>query len=107
MAKKEKAQKEKPLEKMTAKELRETALSLPEITGAHGMNKEELLAAIKQARGIVDDKKEKGANIREIKKKVASLKEEKRKAQTEGNKKRIDMLRRKLSRMKKKTRRAA
>ena len=47
MAKKEKPEKkEKPLDKMTAKELREIALKIPEITGVHGMNKAELLATV-------------------------------------------------------------
>ena len=56
MGKKEKAEKkEKPLEKMTAKELRDVALTIPEISGVHGMNKEEVLAAIKKARGIKED----------------------------------------------------
>jgi hypothetical protein len=36
---------EKALEKMTAKELREVAAGIPEITGAHGMKKDELLSA--------------------------------------------------------------
>jgi len=42
MGKKErKDKKEKPLDKMTATELRKHALELGEITGVHGMNKEE------------------------------------------------------------------
>ncbi|MBF0508273.1 MAG: transcription termination factor Rho, partial [Deltaproteobacteria bacterium] len=49
---KKKIQKEKPLEKMTAKELRELALSLGEIVGVHGMDKEELIVAIKTVKGI-------------------------------------------------------
>ena len=44
----------KPLDKMTVKELREVALELPQITGVHGMNKPELLAAVKEAKGIED-----------------------------------------------------
>ena len=43
---------EKPLEKMTVKALREIAKEIPEITGAHGMKKEELLVAIKEVRGV-------------------------------------------------------
>ena len=39
--------KEKPLEKMTAKELREMALGLPGIEGVHAMKKEELITAIR------------------------------------------------------------
>ena len=56
MAKKErKEKKEKPLDKMTATELRKYALDLGEISGVHGMNKEELLSAIKQVKGIKDE----------------------------------------------------
>jgi hypothetical protein len=52
MGKKEKKdKKEKPLDKMTATELRKYALELGEISGVHGMNKEELLAAIKEGEG--------------------------------------------------------
>ncbi|MBW2318846.1 MAG: transcription termination factor Rho, partial [Deltaproteobacteria bacterium] len=53
---KKKEKKEKPLDRMTAKELREIALKVPDIVGAHGMNKVELLAVVKEARGIVDEK---------------------------------------------------
>ena len=43
---------EKPLEKMTVKALREIAKEIPEITGVHGMKKEELLVAIDEVRGV-------------------------------------------------------
>ena len=46
--KKEKEKKEKPLDKMTAKELRELAMSTGSVQGVHGMNKAELIAAIKR-----------------------------------------------------------
>ena len=53
--------KEKPLDKMTAKELREMALGLPGIHGVHAMKKEELIVAIRAAKGITEPevKKEK------------------------------------------------
>ncbi len=51
MADKEK-ETNKPLDKMTANELRELAKAIPEITGVHGMKKAELLAAVKEASGI-------------------------------------------------------
>jgi len=54
--KKQKETKEKPLEKMTATELRELAKGIDGITGVHGMNKAELISAVKQARGIVETK---------------------------------------------------
>ena len=44
--KKEQAEKEKPLDKMTAKELRDMALGIEGIAGVHAMNKSELIAAI-------------------------------------------------------------
>ena len=43
---------DKPLEKMTVKALREMAKEIPEITGVHGMKKEELLVAINEVRGV-------------------------------------------------------
>jgi hypothetical protein len=109
MAKKEKPQKkEKPLDKMTAKELREIALKIPEITGVHGMNKAELLATIKKERGIADEEKKKtDVSVRDIKKKIQALKVQKTEAHEQGDKARTTVLRRRISRLKKKTRRAA
>ncbi len=66
----------KPLEKMTAKELREMALAMGDIVGVHGMNKLELVAAIKEAKGIKDEagnKKDVGS-IRAMKAKLKALK---------------------------------
>ena len=109
MAKKEKPQKkEKPLDKMTAKELREIALKIPEITGVHGMNKAELLTTIKKERGIADEEKKKtDVSVRDIKKKIQALKVQKSEAHEKGDKARTTVLRRRISRLKKKTRRAA
>lgn len=111
MGKKEKpSKKEKSLDRMTAKELREYALSLGEITGVHGMNKEELLAAIKEYKGIVDEGKKaaKSVNVRNLKEKLKNLRQVKQEAVTSGaSRAQIDILRRRLSRMKKKTRKAA
>jgi hypothetical protein len=109
MAKKEKKEKkEKPLDRMTAKELRETALKIPEISGVHGMNKTELLTAIKKARGIVDVKTERpDVSVRDIKKKIQDLKAQKAEAYENKDKARARILRRRVSRLKKKTRRAA
>ncbi len=46
---------EKPLEKMTVKALREIAKEIPEISGVHGMKKEELLVAINEVRGVKEE----------------------------------------------------
>ncbi len=105
--KKEKIKKEKPLEKMTAKELREVALSLEVIVGVHAMNKNELIEAIKEVKGITDETKKKSVDVRALKKKINELREKRMQAKEAGNKKLADLLRRRISNLKKKTRRAA
>ncbi len=108
MGKKEKEKKEKPLDKMTAKELRELGMSIGGIVGVHGMNKPELIAAIKQERGIVEEKSNKKSfDVRELKAKVKEIREKHLKAVEEGNTKLADSFRRRISNLKKKTRRAA
>jgi hypothetical protein len=110
MAKKErKEKKEKPLEKMTATELRKYALDLGEISGVHGMNKEELLAAIKEVKGLKDEgKAAKTVNVRDLKEQAQTMRAKKLEAIGAGaTRKQIDVLRKKANRLKKKTRRAA
>ena len=103
-----KAAKEKPLEKMTAKELRELAVGIPEITGAHGMNKTELIQEIKNARGIKDEgTKTKSHDMRDVKAKIKVLKSKRSDALSSGDRKTATIFRRRISRLKKKTRRAA
>lgn len=104
----EKETKEKPLDKMTAKELREVAKEMSEITGAHGMNKGELLAAIKEVRGIADTKKKSsGGQLRDIKKKIQTYKSERAAALEAQDRRMAKIYRRRISRLKKKTRRAS
>jgi len=108
MAKKEKVQKEKPLEKMTATELREVAKDIPDIVGAHGMNKAELIAAIKEARGIADTGKKKSSRkVRELKRQIRTLKAQRQQALEADDKEKAAIYRRKISRLKKQTRRVA
>ena len=110
--------KEKSLEKMTAKELREMALGLPGIQGAHAMKKEELITAIRAAKGITEPepKKEKKAFVKkekvvltvaQLKQKVNELRAKREELLQGENLKMAEILRRRISRMKKKTRRAA
>jgi cell division protein FtsX len=108
MAKKEKQEKkEKPLDKMTAKELRELALGIEGIVGVHAMNKSELVAAVKKAQGIEDEKKrDKSVDVRSIKKKIRELRSQREALREAGEKDKLQMLRRRISRLKKKTRRA-
>jgi hypothetical protein len=109
MAKKErKEKKEKPLDRMTATELRKYALDMGEITGVHGMNKEELLAAIKEVKGIKDEGKGEKVSMRDLKEKAREMRAKKQEAITAGEpQKKIDILRKKANRLKKRTRRAA
>ena len=108
MGSKKKEQKEKPIEKMTVKELRELALEIPEITGVHGKNKDELIADIKEARGIVDDEPRKAKrSVRELKKKIKDLKQKREEALGADDRKMAQIFRRRISRLKKKTRKAA
>ncbi len=104
----EKEKKEKPLEKMTATELREVAKGIEGVTGAHGMNKAELLDVIRQAKGIVVPGKQKDVSyIREIKGKIRETKKQRQEALNAGDSGRATRLRLRISRLKKKTRRAA
>ena len=110
MAKKErKEKKEKPLDKMTATELRKYALNLGEVSGVHGMNKEELLTAIKEVKGIKDEGKQtEKVSMRDLKEKAAAMRTQKLSAIRAGEPQaKIDILRRKANRLKKRTRKAA
>ncbi len=108
MAGKKKEAKEKPLEKMTATELRELAKTIPEITGTHGMNKPELIAGIKAARGIVEEKKGRSdASVRELKQKIKAFKSERHNALEADDRKKAAIYRRRISRLKKRSRKAA
>ena len=105
MGKKKDETKEKPLEKMTAKELREEAMKIPEVTGAHGMNKAELISVIKKAKGIAEEKPKEGdASVREIKQKIRLLQGKRAAALQEKDSKTSTILRRRISRLKKRTR---
>lgn len=115
MAEEKKSEKEKPLDKMTVKELREIAKEIPEITGVHGMNKADLLVAVKAAKGIEDAPKKKAgpvkkkvkATTKEIKEKIKGLKVQRQKALESKDKKMATIYRRQISRLKKRSRKAA
>ena len=107
---------EKPVDKMTAPELREIAKEIPGVTGVHAMKKDELLAIVKEARGIKDEepakKRAKKAvkvdlSVTELKKKIAEFKTQKGAAIGEKDKKKTNILRRRINRAKKMTRKAA
>ena len=110
---KDESQEEKPLEKMTAPELKEIAKQIPGATGVTAMKKADLISLIKKHCGIEEEEPKKkgvvkgGANIKEIKQKIIILKADKREAQKEKkNKKEKNILRRRINRLKKRTRKA-
>ena len=109
---------EKPLEKMTVKALREMAKEIPEIAGVHGMKKEELIVAINEVRGVQEqpvkaDKgikakpvKKAGASRSEIKQQIKTLKSQRQTALGAQDKKMAIVYKRRISRLKKKSRKA-
>lgn len=110
--------KEKPIEKMTAKELREMALGLPGIHGVHAMKKEELVVAIRKAKGITEPepkkerlivaKKEKVVlTIPQLKQKAKELRAKREELLQERNLKMAEILKKRINRLKKMTRRIA
>ena len=100
--------KAKPLEKMTVTDLREMAKEIPDISGVHGMKKEELIAAIKKSKGIIDEPvKKTDASLGEIKKKIKTVKTQRLAAIESIDKKMATIYKRRISRLKKKTRKAA
>jgi protein-arginine kinase activator protein McsA len=113
LKKEEEAVPEKPLDKMTVIELREFALAKDlGISGVHAMKKEELLPAVKEALGIKDEEPAKKAvevkaTVGEMKKKILVLKEEKKTAISSKDKKKITVLRRRINRLKKRSKKVA
>ena len=94
--------KEKPLEKMTVKELREMAKDIPGITGVHAMKKDELIVELKKAKGIKDEPVKKAdANIADLKQKIKALKAQRRGALEAKDKKNATIFKRRISRLKK------
>jgi len=101
---------EKDLEKLTATKLREIAKDYSEISGVHAMKKEELISAIRAARGEPEKavkKKEKGQTIKGIKKKIAALMEEKETSREKKDKKGVTVLRKKIKKYRRLTRKMA
>ena len=110
---------EKPLDKMTVKELRDVAKEIPEITGAHGMIKADLLDAIMKAQGTEEIPKPKPKakpkakaekterDAKSLKKAIKVFRKKQAQAAEANDKKMAAIYRRKISRLKKKTRSAA
>lgn len=104
----------KPIDKMTAPELREVAVLIEGVTGASAMKKEDLLALIKEAWGIEEEEPaakgkatKTGATVKELKEKIARFKREKQAAKESNDRQKVEVLRRRINRLKKQTRKAA
>lgn len=106
---------EKHLEKMTIIELREIAAEIPHERAIHEMKKEELVAFIKEARGIKDEKpikkKKHIGKIKmtkpELKAKIRELKALRLQALESNENKKALRVRYQISKLKKKSRRLA
>ena len=106
---------EKHLEKMTVKELREVAAEFPHERAVHDMKKEELIAFIKEVKGIKDEapvkKKKHAVKIKmtktELKAKIRELKDLRGQALESRETGKAVLLRVQISRLKKISRRVA
>ena len=101
--------KESNLEKLTVKELKEVALAMGGIAGVTAMKKDELIAAIKQAKGMpVRETREKPVDtVLEAKRRIRELRARCEELREAGGGRETALLRRKMSKLKKKTRRLA
>lgn len=103
---------EKLLDKMTVKELREIALEFPHDKAIHGMKKEELIDLIKEVKGIKGDVQakapQKAVKVKmtksQVKANIRELKKLKLQAQEAQDFKKANMIRLRISTLKKKTR---
>jgi hypothetical protein len=103
--KEQEEKKEKPLERWTIKELREEALKIPNVQGIHGMNKEEIVVALREAKGIsAPETRKKTESVRTIKLQVLELRKQRDDERVAGaSRERLDILRKKIARLKKRT----
>jgi len=107
---------EKPLDKMTAPELKEVAKEIPGLTGVHAMKKVELIDIINEYYGIEEESPAKGKkkkakkqtlSVKALKAKIIQLREEKEEARAAKDRKNVEILRRRINLLKKQTRKVA
>ena len=98
----------RPLDKMTVKELKEIGLQIPSLVGVHGMKKAELLTALKEVYGVKEEvRKADTETIKSVKVKIRELKGLRAEALKAGEKPQAKVLRRRINRLKKRTRKIA
>ena len=100
---------QKPLEKMTITELREIARDIPHTEALADMSKEQLVALIKEFKGLTTEPpgRRVPASLGEIKGRIRQLKAEREAAREDSDRDRSEALRRRISRLKKRSRRLA
>jgi hypothetical protein len=95
----------KPLDKMTTKELRELCINkMPLIAGVSGMDKDTIIANVKEFLGIVEEEGSVSPykdQIITIKGQIKTMREEKLKIESRKDR---SLLRRKINKLKKRTR---
>ena len=106
----------KPLIKMTVVELKEVAMEIPGAVGVTAMEKADLLSSIREYYGIEEEVIETKrkvkitkpkSSLKELKGKIVNLKGKKREVREARDPKAANILRRRLNRLKKLTRKAA
>lgn len=102
------------LEKMTVVKLREEAVKYPELTGVHGMKKDELITELAKFMGLPEEEKvkekpkaKKGVSKKDLKKKILSLKEKRAEAIQAKDAKTLKIIRKRLKRTKRSLRKLA
>ena len=96
------------LQKLTVTKLKEVAKEYPEITGATGMKKADIIVAILKARGeSVKTAKKDAVHISEIKKNIRTLKQEREEAFAEKDSKKLSQIRTQIKKLKRQTRQLA
>ena len=104
---------EKELDRMTVKELRAIASETTDLVGVHAMKKAELLAGIKEARGIKEEKAPKKkivkatVTVKNLKAKIVELKAKREEARKAMDRRMVEIYRRKINRLKKGTRKVS
>jgi len=101
---------EKDLDKLTATKLREIAKQYGDISGTHAMKKDELIVAIRRARGediTTVHGKDVNKKIADLKQTMQKLRDEKQAAREKKNKKAVTHLRRRIKKYRRFTRKMA
>jgi hypothetical protein len=98
----------RPLEKMTTKDLKAAALEAGGIFGVVGMKKEQLVDALRKAKDIeAAPMKTTDVSTRQLKAQIRAMRSQRLAAAAANNRKTATILRRRIARLKKKTRNAS